>query len=258
MVCFWVLVLLPVSFALVNFSNDTLPIWAPHNQNAKHTFLRPATMSLSASAAKMTVLVSAAPDIKNDGKTLALYRLYVNGVFTGIGPGRGEGTLSTSAVYDVIDVPASTLQGTKSVSVALQCYHADGGRGAWAQLEARVFDASGLVLGHFKTGTTDWYSYNADSIFTPGDPDTGSAYMRVNENIDARALQDISSWRDPGFDPSRWTRAEARVFGPNIGAPTRKTTQPLQAGKLVACICSKLNNTPSTPLPLPSLSPSPA
>ena len=223
---------LPVSFSVFKFSNDTVPIWAPHKQYAKHIFLRPATMrTLSASIAKMTVLVSAAPDIKNDGRTLALYRLYVNGVFVTIGPGRGSGTLNTSAVYDVVDVPVEVLQAAqdaKSVSVALQCYHSDGGPAAWALLEAHVFDGSGNILGQFKTGTAGWYSYNADSIFTPGDPDTGSAYNRVNENIDARAFYNVSSWRNPSFDPSHWTPVELRSFGSDTGAPIRKITQPLQ------------------------------
>ena len=232
LVFFLLVILLPVCLCVFKFSNDTLPIWAPHQQYAKYTFLRPASLrTLSAPIAKMTVLVSAAPDIKNDGRTLALYRLYVNGFFISIGPGRGSGTVNTSAVYDLVDVPVEVLQAAqdaKSVSVALQCYHSDGGLAAWALLEAYVFDASGNILGQFKTGTADWYSYNADSIFTPGDPDTGSAYRRVNENIDARAFDNISSWRNPSFDPSHWTPAESRSFGADTGAPIQKNTQPLQ------------------------------
>ena len=120
------LALVMLSAAVLSpFTDGTSPIWAPAGQQAKHVLLRPPTMRLAATPAKMTIAVSAAPDIKNGGKVLALYRVFVNGVFLGIGPGRSEQHQSvlTLPLYDQIDVPASILGASKSnnsVSLALQ------------------------------------------------------------------------------------------------------------------------------------------
>ena len=59
--------------ALSPFTDRTSPIWAPAGQQAKHVLLRPPTMRFATTPAKMTIAVSAAPDIKNGGKVLALY-----------------------------------------------------------------------------------------------------------------------------------------------------------------------------------------
>ena len=75
-------------------------------------------------------------------------------------------------------MPASILGASKSnnsVSLALQCYHTDGGPAAWAMLEGVILDADGHELGRVQTNESRWFSYNADSIFRPGEPDTGSS-----------------------------------------------------------------------------------
>ena len=67
-----------------------------------------ATLQLSAAPARMVVLVSAAPDPVNQGQLLGLYRLFINGVNVGIGPGRGKLNLAnhpSASVYDRIEVP---------------------------------------------------------------------------------------------------------------------------------------------------------
>ena len=231
---------------LVSFSNDTQPIWVPASLHANHTLLRPATLNLSAPAAAMTVLVSAAPDVKNAGRTLALYRLYVNGIFLGIGPGRGDGPVSpemSEAVYDRIEVPLEVLQRSSAagrvsrVSVALQCYsssNADAAGGgsdkAWAMLEAQISDAAGKVIGRFHTNTQTWFGHNADAIFKAGVPDSGSAYLRVNEDLDAAAARLVEGWQMPGYAgfagrPGVWTRVEGREELQS--APHPKSTLPL-------------------------------
>ena len=103
-------------------------IWSPQGLQAKHVLLRPKSWTIpkdSNEPKRMTVLVSAAPDVKNGGKVLALYKLFVNGIFVGIGPGRGEGPVSQSAhvgVYDTIEVPQVVLAAStnEEISVALQ------------------------------------------------------------------------------------------------------------------------------------------
>ena len=102
-------------------------IWAPASQNAKHVFLRPKSWKVppGSEPERMKVIVSAAPDSKNGGKVLALYKLYVNGIAVGIGPGRGEGQVSKSAsviLYDEILVPKEVLAQRKGedISIALQ------------------------------------------------------------------------------------------------------------------------------------------
>ena len=103
------------------------PVWAPASENAKHVLLRPKswTVPKGSDPERMTVVVSAAPDVKNGGKVLAIYKLYVNGVFVGVGPGRGEGPVSKaslSLVYDTIHVPRDVLAVRKGnqISIALQ------------------------------------------------------------------------------------------------------------------------------------------
>ncbi len=229
--------LLPAAASPPGFSPGTAAIWAPARLGARHALLRPPTLrGLAAKPAGMTVLVGASPDVTHGGKTLALYKLYVNGFFVGIGPGRGDGSTdnpAANAVYDRIEVPAAVLAsaaGThNTVSVALQCAStAGGGHSAWAMLEANITGADGALLGRFATGPGGaWRAYNADAVYRPGVPDTASSYQRVNEDIDARAMANVSRWREPDFNlnVSGWLPAEIRV--PAV-APVPKTTLPLQ------------------------------
>jgi alpha-L-rhamnosidase len=213
------------------FSNYTRAIWAPasveRGGSPNFVLLRPPTLRLRTAPSRMTVLVSAAPDAINQGQLLGRYRLFVNGVYVAVGPGRGDHNLRahpTDSVLDRIEVPAAALAaGGRSLSVALQCLNMNSSETAWAMLEAELSDASGGPLGQVATDA-HWHSYAADSIFQPGQLDTGSGHVFVNENIDARAAATVGGWRLPGFDPAAWSKAEERI---PASTPTAKTTQPL-------------------------------
>lgn len=62
------------------------------------------------------VLVSASPDMLVQNKILGLYKLYVNGIVVGVGPGRGDAHQTPTpgrgdnAVYDDIQVPLEVLE----------------------------------------------------------------------------------------------------------------------------------------------------
>jgi hypothetical protein len=215
---------------LQGFSNSTEAIWAPAASRGaavppSFVLLRPPTFALQASPARMVVLVSAAPDPINQGQLLGMYKLYINGVLVGMGPGRGQLNQHShpfASVYDVIEVPAVALlqrqrqqddeegvergsgsNATTSISVALQCLNLNSSRSAWAMLEAEIYDAEGGVLARVQTSSRDWVAYDADAIFRPGQLDTGSGKVYVNEDIDAQALAPVARWRSPEFDPVR-------------------------------------------------------
>lgn len=108
------------------FSNETYPIWVPKDLNATHAFLRPKTLHLDSNPSKIHILVSAAPDGKVQQRVLAAYRLYVNGEYIGIGPGRAEKSLISHPKDTVVDEFQLDFT-SKTISFALQCYHENGG-----------------------------------------------------------------------------------------------------------------------------------
>ena len=249
--CVLVLLLLcclQLTLCQTSFSNATMPIWAPAPIAAKFVLLRPPTVHLNETAARMKVLVSAAQDNKDQQQVLALYRLFVNGMAVGMGPGRGEVPVSLSshnAIFDTIDVPQSALGASvdgKTFSVALQCWHPDGGTSAWVMLQAQWFNKAGRVLSSLHTTDSDWFSHNADEIFKQGELDTGGGHYYVNEDIDARQSVNVSNWRLPQFDPSLWAAAEQRTV---LSAPVAKTSLPLvvQSGLLPIQLLQLSNGT---------------
>ena len=77
--------LLPAAACPPGFSPGTAAICAPARLGAAHALLPPPTLrGLAAAPAGMTVLVGASPDVTHDSKTLALYKLYVNGFSPGV------------------------------------------------------------------------------------------------------------------------------------------------------------------------------
>ena len=210
-------------------------IWAPAWANATHVLLLPPAQppSWRSDFTDATVRVSAAqsdPDgAPRHQKLLASYRLFVNGVFVGIGPGRGNvplGNLSSpgSVIYDQIVIPAAVLAlRAGAPSVALQCFGRSGGNlSSWAMLELRATDAAGAEAVVLRTGP-GWRAYGADAIFAPGVLDT---CKRANEDLNASAALDVAGWREPGYvaTGAGWVAAEART---PLTPPVPKTTAPL-------------------------------
>lgn len=107
-----------------SFSNSTMPIWAAVSQQEAaadqpplhHFLFRPRTLKLGSPPATMRVLVSASPDMLVQNKILGLYKLYVNGIVVGVGPGGGDAHQTPTpgrgdnAVYDDIQVPLEVLE----------------------------------------------------------------------------------------------------------------------------------------------------
>jgi len=159
-----------------------------------------------------------------------VYRLFVNGVAVGIGPGRPETSLaggSQDTVFDEIHIPKEALIASpdkRSLSIALHCFHPDGKDGAWVMLAATMVDSLNRKIAAFGT-SEEWFSFNADSIWLQGEVDTGSAYRRVNEDIDGRRLSPISNWMLSDFNPRHtFNRAEVRTLAT---FPSAKKTAPL-------------------------------
>ena len=91
-------------------------------------------------------------------------------------------------------------------------------------LEAEIFDTTGRIQNRCRTSHKDWFSYNADGIWSYGELDTGGGHYYVNENIDAGAFAKVSTWRTTEFDPTHWVKSEARS---PASTPVAKTTLPL-------------------------------
>jgi len=216
--------------SLVTFSANTSAIWTAASPGRSYALLRPATIKLNTAAYSMIILVSAVPDSTRQQKYLSKYRLFVNGINTGIGPGRPDVSInaqtpgSTATVFDRIEVPTAVLTAfPKVISVALECFHTDGGKGAWAMLEAVVLDDKGVTIGKFQTGDGTWGAYNANQIFLSGVVDQAD-WGRINEDIDAAAMKNVTGWRTPQYDTSGWSAAEGRTPS---NPPVAKTSQPL-------------------------------
>jgi hypothetical protein len=174
---------------------------------------------------------------------LAAYRLFVNGLELTMGPGRGDvatndSSLPGNAIFDTVELPLRELwslakknstgdgDGGLQLLTALQCYHGNGGAGAWAMLEVRVSNIHGVEQSVFSTSVAPgkWLAVNADPIFKSGLNDSCG---RSNEDINATAGALTVGWREPNFTPNHsgnWVHVEARKLAV---VPVAKTAAPL-------------------------------
>ena len=215
------------------------PIWA--GQNGDHTdpafvffrklvSLAPPTPGLSLSHAVLHATsnppISTADEVENS-KLLGGVRVYVDGRFVGIGPGRpgtcgpacpvGGGGVCTCAphsVYDTYLLDAASLSGKTSIVLALQAF----------ALPSKATDAKVvclLVLGWSNGNTTTvgsdttWATFDADSYMNtkPGDNVVSQWYIHPAENYLAAA--EPVGWRTPQYGVgspffANWTSAVAK------------------------------------------------
>eukprot|EP00948_MAST-09A_sp_MAST-9A-sp1_P003961 g3961.t1 len=227
------------SKASLPFRDSTLALWKKNGNTTseKHVILRPIRASVfEEPVTRLLITISAAQDDLSQQRILASYRLFINGQSVGIGPGRSVKALhnggqvgnqpNETRVYDVIEyIPKTPILSETGILISLQCYNSNP-NGAWVIMEAEIYNEKAL-LGVIGTNL-DWLAfYNADNIFQRGSLDRGSAYGRINENLNAgydlRELRTASSIEETDL-AQLWDNVEERVYPTTISA---KKTKPL-------------------------------
>jgi hypothetical protein len=142
-------------------------------------------------------------------KLLSAYKLYVDGIFTNLGPGRGESRTWDGdgafhgLPFQTLDLTAALAPGPHTI--ALQVMNKGD---PLAIMQVVFFGAGGSALGVAATDAS-WASFNGDVHRNPG-PAThgGSAGTGFLEYIDARF--EPVGWTLPGFSPGAgWAPAAA-------------------------------------------------
>eukprot|EP00035_Acanthoeca_spectabilis_P031454 m.14156 g.14156 ORF g.14156 m.14156 type:complete len:993 (+) comp4760_c0_seq1:3-2981(+) len=179
-------------------------------------------------------------------KLLGAYKLFINGVLVGMGPGRNlesasdpAGTISQAV--DVIDVTRVLRTGQPNM-IAVQCYNALAYRTVVAPRFLLQLDLSGAPF----TIVTDtsWEALAADHIHNP-QGSTGS-YAQPHENLDATVYP--ADWDVPGGDGgSGWVAA---ALQPDFNIPLlRKTAEPLALLYRQAAAVIEMSPQPTPPPP---------
>eukprot|EP00928_Gymnodinium_smaydae_P080703 TRINITY_DN64352_c0_g1_i1.p1 TRINITY_DN64352_c0_g1~~TRINITY_DN64352_c0_g1_i1.p1 ORF type:complete len:928 (+),score=60.54 TRINITY_DN64352_c0_g1_i1:39-2822(+) len=166
----------------------------------------------------------------NMEKFLGAYRLYVDGIVVGTGPGRGSHSYSQPGEpdYDTLDV-THVLCGKRQVTLALQGFSDKNDMSAKVLLEVHIQydDGSEQVSGTDST----WFAFNANALFGGIAPHISPSVQGPPENIDARLSPSgnncMTCWRLSDFKPCSpaWSAASERAYFPsNLST---KITQPI-------------------------------
>ncbi|MEV7757786.1 family 78 glycoside hydrolase catalytic domain [Microbacterium sp. NPDC089180] len=147
-----------------------------------------------------------------------VYKMWLNGEFVGLGPTQ---PIARETRYDGFDVTGLLRRGTTNSLGALAYTTTD--KRFQSHLVVEYSDGSRETFGT----TTDWKTLNGSRVF-PAAGSIGTQYFTApKENINAASYP--TGFSEPGFDDSRWTRAEAKnVFSDLEATPTAKVTQQLQ------------------------------
>ena len=191
------------------FQNTTQPIWTADKkaQFTLHRYVLPAFTSPVRSA---TAFVTA----KQEAKLLGAYKLRINGVVAGIGPGRGDSPTDQTP-YDSIDVTdfiSGNLSHDGVVVLGLQCFSLSGNGAVLLEmhLEHENGEISIVATGGSSSSSSSsgWMSFDATEAYgSPNMSDEGS-YNAPQENQDADLLP--QEWSKPTFVPtSDWTPSHA-------------------------------------------------
>ncbi len=196
------------------FRNTTTPIWAAGDTAhfALHRLVvTPAALATASPVSRAVAFVTA----QQAPKLLGAYKLLLDGVVVGIGPGRGDAMTNLTGQgrrvpYDALDVSAAVagLAVGQDWVVGLQCYAAQGKGAVLLEMHLQHHDGSVSVVA---TGPgLGWTSFSADRAF--GQPTTTAegGYGAPQENQDAALLP--TGWALPGFTPTA-------AWAPSAAAP---------------------------------------
>lgn len=222
---------------------QSAPMWAP-NRSAEFVMLRREVHELAMPWQQQVFLgISAKPSpdwhyphSRNTSHLLCAYKLWVNGVPLGAGPGRVVGNAIehnySGGGYQLLRPPipidtynlTSLAKAGKGVTIAIEAYYrscsavsgqncslvdADDDRGGVVTV---LHDGDGKVLDG---GAESWKAFDATAAFNPhfgksGIGAGGGPYSQPHEDIDLRLYP--HGWRSDGFDDESdgWSAAEAR------------------------------------------------
>jgi hypothetical protein len=239
-------------------SGTTVPVWAPAvagsagaaaNQSAMYVLLRaevpladtttPVVSALLYATASPQIAVAQA-EVENT-KLLGAYKVWVNSVVSGMGPGKasrcgplcpvqhaaGNCTCAPEQLYDVRDVTAAVAAGgATTVTVAVAAFNYPPvpllPTDSRVLLELHITFASGIVQVVGTEAGGPWRALDATAYMRPqGNFGFGAWYVSPRENFDAR-LEPVG-WRESGFDASAWPApAAVEAFAsPLVARPTK-------------------------------------
>ena len=220
------------------------PLWH-QNSSAQLTLLRgeillPPGARVIAAYAFATAQPQRSQQDNENGKLLGAYKLYVGGVFAGIGPGRPGRCgpvcpppceCTPEHVYDTIDITALAINAVdgnnnNTIPLALQCFNAPGPDPSRVLVQIHVFitinNSSLPTLIIRGTGVGLWQGLDASAWMAPSCCTETAWFKSPQENWDAR-LEPIASWKTlPMPLATPWTQAApATPFSiPLIPRPT--------------------------------------
>ena len=212
-----------------NLSSLAKPIWAPSSSSALPPVFvmcrtefatKPSPARLTAAVAFVTAQQSpfCQPDPRlatNDygaclphggtsqPKLFGGYKLFINGVLAGMGPGR---RVNQTQGVDVIDVTSAVRAGGRKNAIGLQGYHSNAFTGDDPRLLLHLVlhygdgSTGSVSTGGSASSQTSWSALDATPIFNPSGSSgawAGSSGF-PHESIDMRRYP--SGWTEPGFD----------------------------------------------------------
>lgn len=213
------------------------PVWSNGSMytllRGAHTLQQPA-----ANVALATAFVTASPQMSpstaevDNSKLTGAYKLWVNAVLHGMGPGKvsrcgplcpvqgaqGPCTCTPEHIYDVRDITAAVVNGSSAaggVVIAVAAFNYPPSDKLPIAVNSSVLvevhivfqDGSVQVLAS-QGGVSDWRAWDGDAYMNPsGNFGDGTWYVSPQEMFDARA--EPVGWRDATFNASAWPLALA-------------------------------------------------
>eukprot|EP01060_Flectonema_neradi_P030823 TRINITY_DN4552_c0_g1_i2.p1 TRINITY_DN4552_c0_g1~~TRINITY_DN4552_c0_g1_i2.p1 ORF type:complete len:786 (+),score=133.02 TRINITY_DN4552_c0_g1_i2:87-2444(+) len=205
--------------AVVSWSGE--PIWGTNE--TRYVYLRKAVgFELGEVVDTISANITAIPH-EGRQKLLGGYRLYVNGLIAGVGPGRGEcdytpsATASLCTLFDTIDLTKYSLNNKTGLTLAIQGYYEKGLKGVLADFQISFKSGKKLTI---PTDAT-WSAFDATTYHTPYGS-IGGNYVAPRENLIAR--NHPGSWWSSSFEQTPdWLPATPQL----MFATSPKSTLPL-------------------------------
>ena len=209
----------------------SLPLWSS-NTSAEFVMLRREITPPTGPHEQLYLSISAKPSPdwhkphgRNSSHLLCSYKLWLDGVPLGVGPGRIVGG---AIPVDTYNMTSLLLRGADSSILAIEAFYRSNPKPD-EEGGADPDDRGGvLALLHdganhtVSGGAAGWQALDATAAFRPtvgprGNGEGDGSYTQVIENIDARAYP--HGWRGSNFDDSAWTEPATRPpFGSGVAA----------------------------------------